>query len=177
MALPHRATVLLASWLLLAPTALAQEKDKLYGVRDEAGLFNKEAVKKADEDLVKIHEQYKKDVFVETLKEGPKENFLDWARARAQKRRFSGVYVIITLEPHKLEVLIDKQTREKGFFTQANVEELAKLMLNLLREGKKDDALTTGTKYTLDAFRKNSPNNGDGECGAARQKCGAAYNE
>jgi len=154
MRLSHPAAALLLLGLLL--TASAQDTAKRYGVRDEAGLFGKDAIKKAEEDFAKVHDQYKKDVFVEVLKDGPKDDFVKWAEDRARQHRFSGVYVVITENPKKLEVLTDRQTREKALFTQKDVQALADLMLRQLREGKKDEALTDGAKFVLDAFRKNA---------------------
>jgi hypothetical protein len=153
MPLTYRLLALLVMILVLGPVAA---QDKRYGIRDEAELFSKDAVKKADEDLARIHEQYKKDVFIETLREGPKENFIDWARARARNHSFSGVYVVITLNPHKLEVLVDKQTREKKLFSDKNAQEMADIMLGQLRAKKIDEALRDGTQFVMDIFRKNS---------------------
>jgi hypothetical protein len=150
----------MAGWLVCSATVLAQAQnsDKRYGVRDEAGLFNKDTIKKADEELARIHDLYGRDVFIETLKDGPKDQKLyDWAVERARQHRFSGVYVVITVNPHKLEVLADKQTRSRGLFTAPNEKELANRMLERLREKKMDEALLQGMEYLRETFRKNSP--------------------
>lgn len=152
------ATVALLAVLFLIPIGAAQEtKERRFGVRDEAKLFSKEAITKAEETMTKVHDRYKKDVFVETLAEGPKQgDFAAWATERARKHQFKGVYVVITLAPRKLEVLADRQTRDKGEFTSKHCQDLADLMLRDLRAGKKDEALVEGTSFILDRFEKNA---------------------
>jgi hypothetical protein len=159
--MPFTATFVILALLGTALVSADENKDRRYGIRDEAGLFSKDAVKKAEENLSRIHEGYQKDVFIETLKEGPRnEDVVKWAEERARQHRFRGVYVVITVDPHKLEVLADRETRDKGQFTAANTRELADLMLKQLRAGKKDEALLDGTNFALEAFRKNASSRG-----------------
>jgi uncharacterized protein len=140
--------VALAGWLLLAPAAQAQS----YGVHDEAGLFSKEARTKAVAEIERLHNTYKKDVLVETLKEGPQGNVEEFAIERARKHNVHGVYAVITENPHKLEVVAQRDVRNSGLFTNTNEREMARIMLERLRTKQLDNALLDGVRYVEETF-------------------------
>src|SRR5690242_4862425 len=98
-------SLILAGWLIAAPPARAQGKgDPPRKVNDEAGLFGKDAIKKANEEIAGIKSQFKKDLLIETRVKGPpKEKFEAWGIEQAREHRVEGVYLVITKEPRHLQ--------------------------------------------------------------------------
>jgi uncharacterized protein len=135
-------------------------------VRDSAQFFSKETVQKADDIIREIRKETTKDVVVETFAEAPaskmdalkgeksKQALRDWAAERARELKVNGVFVLICKKPSKLEVLAGAKTREKAF-TDANVKELASILLKDFKEKKFDEGLTRGLQYTLETMRTN----------------------
>src|SRR3954464_16041904 len=83
-------------------------------VRDDAGFFKPETVKKANQEIKDLKHKTKKDLLVETFKtvpadkveqvknmDGPARNkfFLEWARSRARATEVNGVYILFCQEP------------------------------------------------------------------------------
>jgi uncharacterized membrane protein YgcG len=152
-----RAALLLGGLLLTATVQAQGERAPPYGVRDEAGLFSREAKETANAEIDKIHNAYKRDIFIETLKDGPTTNVEDWAAGRAEKYRIHGIYVVITTNPHKLQVEVDRTTRDKGLFSQANARELSARMLADLKAKKTDAALLDGMKFVQTTIHAHAP--------------------
>src|SRR5262249_52367418 len=113
----------LAGWLCLAGPAAAVTPE----VKDDAGLFSAEAVKKANEIIADVSRRFKKDVVVETVKEVPEDKqsqlkslgsdkfFARWAEERFAALRTDGVYVLISTKPTWLEVVVGKETMQRDF--------------------------------------------------------------
>src|SRR5262249_27518607 len=101
-------------------------------VKDDAGFFSAETIKKANAEIKAIKDQAKKDLVIETFKElpadkkeayekvskDPKERerfFVEWARARAKSLEVNGIYVGIFKSPSHLEVEVGHETQKKAF--------------------------------------------------------------
>jgi uncharacterized protein len=137
------------------------------GVKDDGGFFSKEAIEKANAEIKKIKDKYKKDVVIETYKAVPadkqdqlsranktqrNELFGNWVEERARQLELDGILVLITREPPHIQVGVGKNTRQKAF-TVANRDELAKRMLARFRDNKYDDALVDGTSFIFTTIR------------------------
>ena len=77
-----------------------------------------------------------------------------WATKRIAEAKFSGVYVLLCRRPGQLQVEVDKQTRQKAF-TQADVDQLVKVISAQLLEKKYDAALLDGVDCVQSALQKN----------------------
>src|SRR4051794_8109319 len=90
-------------------------------VRDEAGLFSADAIKRAERTMERIEREAKRDVVVETYNTLPgkgeelsREQVFEWARERARELRVQGIYILICKKPSKFQVLEGNAT-EKVF--------------------------------------------------------------
>jgi len=95
-------------------------------VRDEAGFFTPQAVKRANEVIEEVERKYHKDLLIETVRHVPEGErkeatstdpkaksrfFAEWAVRRAREPRVNGIYVLITREPGHVEVAVGNHTR------------------------------------------------------------------
>src|SRR5689334_9544287 len=72
-------TAVLFGLLFVPNAALAQDK-RVRHVQDDAKLFKKDQIEQADKLIARIKEVHKKDLFIETVAEGPEKDFNGWAR-------------------------------------------------------------------------------------------------
>jgi hypothetical protein len=144
--------------LLLLPVASQEQKKEAAGVQDEANLFGKDAINQATEIIAKIREKHRKDLRIDTVEKLPDTvtSVEAWAAERAKKSGMDGVYVVITKQPKRLEVLANEKTRTSGLFTQENRDQLAKILKSELGKTP-DEALIKAANYTLEAMNKNAP--------------------
>jgi hypothetical protein len=162
---------------LLATTALAAIVAE---VRDEAGFFSADAVRRANEVIDDIHRDFKKDLLIETFKTVPADKadefkkldkgahakfYNDWAIQRARTAKVNGVYVLIVKDPGHLQVEVGNETREKAF-TIENRNKLAEIMTRKFRDARDakedaekqkiyDQALTDGVRYVFSTMKSN----------------------
>ena len=160
----------LLSWILVptlavaslvgGQTALAQKKtDPAHTVQDDAAFFSPEAKDRANQTIRQIKQQFNKDFFVETQPKAPESaqdaaSFAKWAEGRAKNQNVNGVHVVLTKEPTRFQVSVGSKTRDLGYFTAKDRDELAKLMLAKLKAKKNDEALTDGAVFVLETMRK-----------------------
>lgn len=126
------------------------------GIRDEAGVFSPEAVRKAEATIKKMAAEHKKELYIETLatlpsveKGGPdlknenatKKWINDYAIGRFKSHSVNGVYFLLIQEPRKYQFEIGNNTQNKAF-TQANRVEAENVIKPYLKERKMDDALS-----------------------------------
>lgn len=120
-----RYVALAAAWFVLAATALAQP----VGVRDGAGLFQPQTLRKADEQVRDIRERYQTDLLIETvaaltpeqsaefkkLRDAAARNrfFTDLAAGKAREAGAAGVYVIVWKAPRRAEVVVGTEVSEE----------------------------------------------------------------
>jgi uncharacterized protein len=154
--------VVMAGTLLAAVPADAAKV--VAKVHDDGGFFTAEAIKKANAIIVDIHDQFGKDLLIETFKELPadraetlkkaeesagkddrskvrKKFFEEWARELAREDRVNGVYVLICKKPTYLQVEVGNKTQQKDF-TLENRNELARIMEQRFKKAyqSKDEA-------------------------------------
>ncbi|MCC6418888.1 MAG: TPM domain-containing protein [Gemmataceae bacterium] len=156
-------TLTVFGFLVAAGPAAAQKNQSvpLGGVRDAAGLFSDAAVAKARREIEEIKRRTGKDLVIETIEKTPKKD-ADSRReltvSNARDLRVNGVYVLISREPHFLEVVVGNKTRSLGSFTTENRNRLAQIMLAKLKESAstkdekrarelRDAALLDGVAY------------------------------
>ncbi|MBM3996978.1 MAG: TPM domain-containing protein [Planctomycetes bacterium] len=120
-------------------------------VQDEGELFNKAAIDDANAIIAKVMEQHGKDLFIETVKEGPaKAEAVEWARERFNNAKLDGVYIVIAKKPGYFRIVVGKKTLEK-LFTKANISELEKI---LATKQASDKSLTQAATYVLETMDK-----------------------
>lgn len=157
---------LVAGLLGLTMPAGAFAAGTAFRVRDDGGMFSKEAVEKANKKIEEIKRTYNKDLLIETFntppdnlkkdyrEEGKKQFFLDWSKRRYKSEDVRGVYVLICKKPQYLQVIMGEETAKKAF-TTANQTALSKEMIADLKAEKPDKALLDAVEYVASTFEKN----------------------
>ena len=144
--------------LLLPAIAIAQPPTKVFRISDEAKMFTKDTLDKADLKVQQIKRDYNKDVFVETLPKlppaamksydsakGDKEKtkfWRDFAGKRYADEGVSGVYVLITKEPSHLRVHVGEKTIKKAF-TEKNRSDAQTILVDHFKKDDFDIGLLT----------------------------------
>jgi len=131
------------------------------GIRDNGEFFSESAKKEATLKISEIETQFKKELMVETfaavpedikqvvdLTDKPSSNkmFEQWAVKEAKKQKVNGIYVLLSREPTRLQIVVGNDTEKKAF-TLKDRDNLASLMLRKLREKKNDEALSECVKF------------------------------
>jgi uncharacterized protein len=92
-------------------------------IRDDAKLFSKEAIAKAEDQLKVIQKNHNREVFVETFakaenleaaKKDKAKYFSQWAVERYKDLKVEGVYILICNEPNYIQVVAGKSTEQRG---------------------------------------------------------------
>jgi hypothetical protein len=123
-------------------------------VKDEAMLFSKDAVEEVNTIVTKIKEQHGKDLFIETVADGPdKEKALVWARERSNELKVDGVYLVIAKKPGFFRIVVGDATLKK-LFTRTDIVELEKI---LSAKESPDKKIVRAATYTLEAMSKANP--------------------
>ena len=123
-------------------------------VKDEAMLFSKHAVEEVNAIVTKIKEQHGKDLFIETVSEGPdKDNAAPWAAERFKVLKLDGVYLVITKKPGFFRIMVGDATLKK-LFTRTDITELEKI---LSAKESPDKNIVRAAAYTLEAMSKANP--------------------
>ena len=85
-------------------------------VRDDAGFFGRDAVRRADDTIAQIKQRFGKDLMVETFasiptdlqeryrRDGKERFFEEWGRERGRALGLNGIEVLICREPARVEV-------------------------------------------------------------------------
>jgi hypothetical protein len=106
---------------------LAQADRPAPQVQDPARFFTPETIKKANAAMADIKKRYKKDVFVESIKEIPadwkgkydpekkKAFFEKLVDARARAKKLDGVYILVCKRPNWTHFGADRVTEKKAF--------------------------------------------------------------
>jgi len=123
-------------------------------VKDEAMLFNKDAVEEVNIIVTKIKEQHGKDLFIETVGEGPdREKAAAWASERSKELKVDGVYLVIAKKPGFFRIVVGDATLKK-LFTRGNIMELEKILSSNEAPDKK---IVRAATYILEAMSKADP--------------------
>jgi uncharacterized membrane protein YgcG len=124
-------------------------------VQDEAKLFSKEAVEKANALAVKIREKHQRILRIDTVEKGPAPaEAAKWAAERFDPAKNDGIYIVISTQPKIFEVVVGNKTHKS--FSVADRDEIKSILKKNLKD-KRDDALIKTAEFVLKAFDENSP--------------------
>jgi hypothetical protein len=123
-------------------------------VKDDAMMFGKDAVDELNGIVKKIREKAGKDLFIETVEEGPdKDKAVEWAKERFNALKMDGVYLVIAKKPGYFRIVVGNNTL-KNYFTQDNIKELEKILSN---KDDSDKLIVRGATYVLETMSKAEP--------------------
>lgn len=153
-----------ASCLLGAGLCDAQPNAPARMVQDDLNWFSAAAREKANADIARIKSQFHKDLAIETLKAptqlsevDPKDTvavnkfFDNWAVTRFKNERVDGVLVLLVDQPKIARVLVGPET-EHRLFPATSRDELRTRLVEHLKKGDRDGALSSATAYVLDVM-------------------------
>src|SRR5262245_5792440 len=143
-------------------------------IKDEAGFFSAEAVKKANEEIQEIARLYKKEVLIETFKTVPdgkaervrqmsrearSQFFDDWLRervsqARTDGARVDGVYILMCKDPSHFKMSVTRGTATRAF-TTSNRNQLSKMMAENFKKETFDEVLLEAVAYIKKTMGEN----------------------
>lgn len=156
---------LLAALLLMAGFASAVTPE----VKDRADYFSKDAVEKANAEILAIKKEFNKDLLIETFPEIPADKkadydpkdkekraafFLKWAEERAKAADVHGIYILICKSEGHFQIYVDPAT-EKKEFTSGNRNELRSELLATFKRKEFDHGLLEAVKYVHRTFAAN----------------------
>jgi len=136
-------------------------------VRDDGEFFSPDAVRRANEQIGQIREQYKTDFVVETFPSVPAElrgavqqdkaaAYAQWIDQRARAARTDGIHVLITKNPSYLEAATGRETEARKVFSDADREELVQRMLGSLKAKENDRALLGAVNFVNSTLRQHA---------------------
>jgi hypothetical protein len=114
-------------YAMMLSLVLAQADRPAPQVQDAARLFTPETIKKANEVMARIKKRYKKDLYVESIKEIPAEwkskydpekkeaFFKKLVNARAEAKKLDGMYILVCKRPDWVQIGADRTTEKKAF--------------------------------------------------------------
>jgi uncharacterized protein len=137
---------------LVAVPAKAADLPGAMNVHDQAGLFTAEAKSKSEARFSDTKFDRGLHFTVDTYKEIPADRkgsynpdrkdafFAEWAKSAAKGDREKGPYVLICMNPGRVEVVVDTESRNRGF-SSTNRDELRDIFLKPLKAsgGKVND--------------------------------------
>ena len=134
----------------------------------DGGLFfSEEAVSEADDVLRHIKRAYGRDVMVETYpavpddlkaelaRDGKDKFYENWLNRRARHLGVRGVFILMTREPGRVQVGVDRATRRRAF-TPADEEALRQIMASAFRAKQFDRGLLDGLRFVGRRMGENS---------------------
>ena len=126
-------------------------------VHDGGMFFSEEALSEASDIIRVIRQAYDRDVVVETYaavpdelqgdlaRDGKEKFYADWLERRAKELGVRGVFVLITREPGRVQVGVDRATRER-VFTVKDREALREALVSSFRARQFDQGLLEGLR-------------------------------
>jgi hypothetical protein len=127
-------------------------------VFDGGLFFSDEAVSEADDVIRHIKRAYGRDVMVETYpavpdelkgelaRDGKDKFYENWLNRRARQLGVRGVFVLMTREPGRVQVGVDRATRRRAF-TVADEESLRHILASAFRARQFDRGLLDGLRF------------------------------
>src|SRR3954447_19936624 len=118
--------------------------DRPNGVRDEAKLFQPDAVRQAEDVIRQIKQDHLRDLLIETYPtidgtpKGPGEEqarnrfYADWMRQRGQALGIRGMMVLIVMAPPHVQDFVGSSTQK--LFNRADEEELQRKLADALKQ-------------------------------------------
>ena len=145
---------------LFACGPLAAQAGKPRTVQDEAGLFSKEAKEKADALIARIKSQFKKDLYIETVKTIPipegvkKDDAVDAWAAKRHDPASEGIYIAMIVDLQKYRFHVGSGAAK--LFTTNNRKEMEKILVGHLKAKEMDQIPTSITEFVFETMRRNS---------------------
>ena len=148
-----------------SPSASASMAD--VGVIDGGMFFSEEAVSEANDIVRVIRQSHERDVVVETFaavpedlkdelaRDGRDRFYADWLERRAKQFGVRGVFVLITREPGRVQVGVDRLTRRR-VFTAADGEDLRATVAGAFRARQFDRGLLEGLRLVRRRMDENT---------------------
>ena len=141
------------------------------GLKDDGHFFKPETVERVTGEIKKIHDDFGKQLVIETYAAIPEARKADWDAAkddpktksaffgkwlgeRTHDLEVNGVYILIVKDPGHLEVKAGKKTKEKTF-TEANQNKLSDILITAFKAKNYDEGLQTGVDYFRDSLKEN----------------------
>ena len=136
-------------------------------VIDGGMFFSEEAVSEADDIIRSIRQAFGRDVVVETYaavpddlkddlaRDGRDKFYENWLNRRARQLGVRGVFVLMTREPGRVQVGVDRPTRVRAF-TLADRESLREIFATAFRARQFDQGLLDGLRFIQDRMRENT---------------------
>ena len=136
-------------------------------VFDGGMFFSEEAISEADDMIRGIKQSYDRDVMVETYagipddlkdelaRDGRDKFYEDWLNRRARRLGVRGVFVLMTREPGRVQVGVDKSTRVHAF-TPADGEALRETLGSAFRARQFDRGLLDGVRLIRRRMAENT---------------------
>ena len=136
-------------------------------IKDEGKFFSADAVKKANDIVREISRQSGRDLLVETFPTVPADQvekvkamsmdersryYRQWAEERAHRAVVNGVYILVTQEPTRVEILVTDKARE--VFGQESYNKLREGLLKDFRAKQFDEGLLAAAKFVQERFAK-----------------------
>jgi TPM domain len=140
--------------LLFVPGMAWAQDHRVRHVQDEAGLFSKAAIDKANRVIDTIGERHHKDLFIETVKEGPEKDRGDWARTRFNNYKIDGIYLVFCKSPRFFQFKVGDKTMTDKYFTKSNIAELEKI---IEKAPSMDEKLVQAAEYVLETMNQHPP--------------------
>jgi len=136
-------------------------------VADGAMLFSEEAASEANDIIRLIRQAYDKDVMVETYpavpdelkgelaRDGKEKFYSDWLERRAAQLGVRGVFILVTREPGRVQVGVDRATRRR-VFTVEDREALREALVTSFRARQFDQGLLDGLRLVRRRMDQNT---------------------
>jgi hypothetical protein len=142
--------------LLWLPTVAWGQDHRVRHVQDDAKLFTQAAKGKADAIVAQIAERHRKELFIQTVKEGPEKAAQAdaWARDRFNDYKVNGVYVVFCTHPKFYRIEIGNKTRTEAYFGTEDIEKLKEI---IKAKQSADEMLLRIANYTLDTMNAHAP--------------------
>lgn len=148
--------------LVLAAPVAAQGRTEF--VHDEAGFFSTDAKAKANNEISRLRSQFKRELVVDTVgsvalppdvskddKIAVNRFFDSWAEKRFLQEKVNGVYVAIIKDPPKVRAQLGNKTEQSGLFRETDRRDLETLLIDHLKEMRKNPDQATKDKVLLSA--------------------------
>jgi hypothetical protein len=179
--------LLSAALLGLSAAGVRAEETPAPDVKDEAGLFTPDAVKKAEHGIAEIRTNYHIDLSVDTVRALPpsdhkwlyfwdrrqRNRFLEnWARERARAAGVDGVFIQICTRPRDVRVVVwPPESGQK--FTEADCERVRSFLVRRLQTGSPDEALLATVAKVSDLLEARATGQDDESLSASTVVVGA----
>ena len=138
-------------------------------VRDEAGFFTPDTVRKANEEILALRKQFKVDLLIETVDRVASDKitqvremnaaernqfFSTWALDRTSAAGIRGVYVLICKDPGHLQVEVGKEAQKEAFTTEDR-DKLRDVLLTHFKKNEHDQGLLAAVALVRDTIQRN----------------------